>query len=229
VVEKDEQMEYLIFAALIAVFLTILIYTALNGRSPLSRPNVGKSSPAKPHATAYSGDGRLNIIVSSAQPPGAIFFGRDGTIAQVPDSLDARHKWVVEKMTLKIEKEPDDGEWYFERGKAYMALNQYAEAIADFNQLIAWYPTSETAYRMRGLCYFHAGDKVTALADLRQYRLLATERGNRVPCALSDELKTRLAELKKQHKEQLAQSAQEAEQVDKEVMEILKELEKEMS
>ena len=73
-------------------------------------------------------------------------------------------------MTLKIQQEPDDGEWYFERGKALMALNQYAEAISDFSKLVELYPTWGGYYQLRGLCYFRAGDKKNALADLKKYK-----------------------------------------------------------
>ncbi|MEW5939717.1 MAG: tetratricopeptide repeat protein, partial [Chloroflexota bacterium] len=80
----------------------------------------------------------------------------------------ARHKWIVQKMTFKIQHEPDEGEWYFERGKALMALGQYAEAIPDFSKLVELYPTWGGYYQLRGLCYFRTGDKEHALTDLRK-------------------------------------------------------------
>jgi tetratricopeptide (TPR) repeat protein len=104
----------------------------------------------------------------------------------------ARYKWTVQKMTYKIQQEPDDGEWYFERGKALMGLNQYQEAIPDFSKLIEIYPTGGGYYELRGLCYFHVGDKVNALADLRQYKIYRNKNAS-----IKDTIKT-LDELEKE-------------------------------
>jgi hypothetical protein len=114
---------------------------------------------------------KINLFVGGTPPPGAVVFKSDGTIDQTPDSPQARHEWTVQKMTLKIEKDPYDGEWYFERGKALMALGRYPEAASDFSMLIDFY-NSDTCYRLRGLCYYHAGDRARALADLRRYKEL---------------------------------------------------------
>ena len=75
-------------------------------------------------------------------------------------------------MTLKIEQEPYDGEWYFERGTSLMALGRYAEAAIDLSRLVDFYPNYAECYRMRGICYYHAGDRARALADLRRYKEL---------------------------------------------------------
>jgi len=115
---------------------------------------------------------KINLIVGDTPPPGAIVFKADGTIGQTPDSLQARHEWTVQKMTLKIERDPTDGEWYYERGKALMALGRYAEAIIDFSKLVDFHPDYDECYRLRGLGHYHAGDRARALADLRRYKEL---------------------------------------------------------
>jgi tetratricopeptide (TPR) repeat protein len=97
-------------------------------------------------------------------------------------------------MTFKIQQEPDDGEWYFERGKALMALNHYVEAIPDFSKLIELYPTWGGYYQLRGLCYFRAGDKEHALADLRQYKELEkSERLDEETIKILDELEKEIS------------------------------------
>lgn len=118
---------------------------------------------------------KVNIVVGGTPPPGGITFKPDGTIERVPDSLAARHKWTVQKMTRKIEQEPDDDEWYFERGKALMELRQYQEAIPDFSKIIEKYPTFGGYYEFRGLCYLHAGEKANALADFQRYNGLTNK------------------------------------------------------
>ena len=115
---------------------------------------------------------KVNLIIGDALPPNAVVFNPDGTIGRTPDTPEVRHKWIVQKMTFKIQQEPDDGEWYFERGRALMALNQYTEAIPDFSKLIELLPIWAGYYQSRGLCYFYTGDKTKALADLKKYKSL---------------------------------------------------------
>jgi tetratricopeptide (TPR) repeat protein len=76
-------------------------------------------------------------------------------------------------MTSKIEKEPEDGEWYFERGSALFALGRFAEAIPDFSKLIELVPQWGNYYRLRGLCFYHTNKRAEAAADLRRYRELS--------------------------------------------------------
>lgn len=136
---------------------------------------------------------KVNVIVGDTPPPGGITFRPDGTIERIPDSLADRHKWTVQKMTRKIEQEPDD-EWYFERGKAYMGLRQYQEAISDFSKVIEKFPTFGGYYEIRGLCFFHAGDKVNALADFRRYNDLTNkERLNESTIKILDKLEKELS------------------------------------
>ncbi len=152
-----------IFFVAIALIIGIIIFIVLSKMS--SRQNTIKQK-RNPSAT------KVNLIIGNTPPPGAVVFNPNGTIEQTPNSLEARHKWVIQKTTLKIQQEPDDGEWYFERGKALMALNQYSEAISDFSKLVELYPTWGGYYQVRGLCSFRAGDKENALVDLKKYKEL---------------------------------------------------------
>ena len=134
-------------------------------------------SPEKDEKAETSGRGsngrkstKLNIFVGSTPPPGTISFNADGTISKTSDSPELRLEWIVQKMTRKIEQEPDDGEWYFERGNALMALGRYTNAIPDFSKLIDIYAKFGDYYRFRGLCYFYLGDQTHALEDLRSYK-----------------------------------------------------------
>ena len=117
--------------------------------------------------------GKLNIFVGGPPPPGAVVFKPDGTIDHLPDTPEARHEWTIRKMTLRIELEPDDGEWYFERGSALFALGRFAEAIPDFSKLISLIPQWGDYYRLRGLCFYHTNHRPQALDDLRRYRELS--------------------------------------------------------
>lgn len=126
------------------------------------------NSPSEPK----KGRRRLNIFVGGPPPPGAVVFKSDGTIEPAPETSEAHYEWIVRKMTSRIEQEPDDGEWYFERGTALFALGRFADAIPDFSKLIGLVPGWGNYYRLRGLCFYHTSNPAKALDDLREYRRL---------------------------------------------------------
>jgi tetratricopeptide (TPR) repeat protein len=132
----------------------------------------GKKGKQKTTTPSSRQSTKINLFVGGTPPPGALVFKADGTIERTADSPQARHEWTVQKMTLKIEREPYDGEWYFERGTSLMALGRYAQAVIDFCKLVDFYPDYHECYRLRGICYYHANDHARALADLRRYREL---------------------------------------------------------
>jgi tetratricopeptide (TPR) repeat protein len=128
-------------------------------------PSNNPSNPKK-------GRSKLNIFVGGPPPPGAVVFKPDGTIEPAPETSEAHYEWIVRKMTSRIEQEPDDGEWYFERGTALFALGRFADAIPDFSKLIGLVPGWGNCYRLRGLCFYHTSNHAKALDDLREYRRL---------------------------------------------------------
>ena len=140
----------------------------------MSRPSPEDEMPKKDSKDRQKKDPpRLNLFVGGSPPPGSTVFRADGTIEHTPDTSEARHAWTVRKMTVKIEQEPDNGEWYFERGSALFALGRFAEAIPDFSRLIELVPQWADYHRLRGLSFFHTGDRSQALRDLGRYRELA--------------------------------------------------------
>lgn len=169
-----------IFLVVSLLILGIAIYIALSRISSRRKAINQRPNPSKT---------KVNLIIGDTPPPGGTVFNPDGTIGPMPDTPESRHKWTVQKMTFKIQQEPDDGEWYAERGKALMALGQYAEAIPDFSKLVELYPTWAGSYLLRGSCYFRAGDKEHALMDLRKYKELeASERLDKETVKILDEL-----------------------------------------
>jgi hypothetical protein len=132
----------------------------------------GKITKQKTTTPSSRKSTKTNLFIGGTPPPGAVVFRADGSIDRTPDSPQARHEWTIRKMTLKIEQEPYDGEWYFKRGISLMALGRYVEAVLDFSKLVDFYPNYDECYRLRGICYYHAGDRARALADLRRYKEL---------------------------------------------------------
>lgn len=128
--------------------------------------------PGDDASTPKKAPGKVNLFIGGDPPPGSVVFRPDGSVGVTPDTPEARHEWTVRKMTAKIEKEPDDGEWYFERGSALFALGRFAEAIPDFSKLIELVPQWGDYYRLRGLCHVHANNRSEAAADLSRYREL---------------------------------------------------------
>lgn len=133
-------------------------------------PNENSSDPKRAPS-------KLNIFVGHAGPPGAVVFKQDGTIERTPDTPKARHEWTVRTMTSRIEHEPENGEWYFERGTALFALGRFGEAIPDFDKLIDLVPQWGNYYRLRGLCFYQTNLPKQALDDLRRYRELWDPKG----------------------------------------------------
>ena len=113
---------------------------------------------------------KVNLIIGDSPPPGAVIFNPDGTIGRTPDSPEARHRWIIQKMTLNIQREPQNGEWYAERSTAYMKLGLYPEAISDLDKLIELEPSWTTAYHFRGICHFYIGNKQNAWEDLKDFK-----------------------------------------------------------
>jgi tetratricopeptide (TPR) repeat protein len=157
-------MEIILLTAVLLII--IVIYKVLGNSSP--KREITDQEPG-PSVTSVT---KVNLMVGDAHPPGGYLFYADGRVGRAPDTAEAHNKWIVQKMTFKIQQEPEDEEWYFERGKALMALHQYAEAIPDFSKLIEFYPSWGETYQFRGLCYYGVGDKEQAVADLRKYKEL---------------------------------------------------------
>jgi hypothetical protein len=172
------------FMAATVVLIALIIYFGFRLIS-----SEGKASRREKNSAST----KINLIIGDAPPPNAVVFYPDGTIGQAPDSSEIRNKWIVQKMSRKIEQEPDDGEWYFERGKALMALGKYAEAVPDFDKLVELFPTGAVYYQLRGLCYFHSEDKEHALEDLMHYKELSKtdrqdEEAIKILCKLEKEI-----------------------------------------
>ena len=56
---------------------------------------------------------------------------------------------------------------YFQRGRTYMKLKNYPEAIIDFSKAIELNPENSDAYFRRGKAYRKIGEKRNGLEDIR--------------------------------------------------------------
>ncbi|MBN9254559.1 MULTISPECIES: caspase family protein [unclassified Mesorhizobium] len=78
---------------------------------------------------------------------------------------------VVAEETEYLKIDPDDtwsmqkGSHYSQRGKGYLYLDRYDEAIADFDRAIAIGVTDSTVYRDRGIAWSAKGDSNKARSD----------------------------------------------------------------
>ena len=119
---------------------------------------------------------RQGAANAQGRTPNMVTFRADGSVSSGPMPPEMYYNYIVQKATRKIEREPNDPdnrEWYAERGKALMGLGKFAEAIPDFTVLINIYPSYGLTYGWRGLCYSFSGDGARALDDLRQYKVLS--------------------------------------------------------
>jgi len=88
--------------------------------------------------------------------------------------LSNNNQAKVSALTSLIEKYPKSAyvpNALFERGRAYVALEQPAKGEADFTNIIAWYTNSQfvpPAMVQLGLIYYNAGDNEKAIAQFKK-------------------------------------------------------------
>ncbi|MBU1565734.1 MAG: tetratricopeptide repeat protein [Proteobacteria bacterium] len=73
----------------------------------------------------------------------------------------------IEAFTEAIKLNPNYN-FYYHRGRAYLSLEQYTEAVTDFNQVIALSPDMKDAYFRRGRALIRLGEKRKGLDDIRK-------------------------------------------------------------
>lgn len=74
---------------------------------------------------------------------------------------------TVRLLTESLQKYPDNGEAYHNRGMAYSKMQRWQEALSDFNHAIALEP-HPSSYEQRGLIYYHLGDRHSAYQDWQE-------------------------------------------------------------
>jgi tetratricopeptide (TPR) repeat protein len=65
-----------------------------------------------------------------------------------------------------IRLQPNNTAFKLMRGRVYTTMDRCADAIADFDAVIAAKPSDSAAYRNRGICKSNAGDEAGAKADM---------------------------------------------------------------
>ena len=65
-----------------------------------------------------------------------------------------------------VELDPNNAEVYLTRGRVYLQLGKYAEAISDYSRAIELNPNDAGAYRVRGNLYDLLGQCDAAISDL---------------------------------------------------------------
>lgn len=74
-----------------------------------------------------------------------------------------------------IELDPNDGEYYSNRGAAHAILGEDIEALNDFTKSIALKPENQTVYLNRSLTYDKLGNYNGSIGDLKHYLTLNPE------------------------------------------------------
>uniref|UniRef100_B8HN26 Tetratricopeptide TPR_2 repeat protein n=1 Tax=Cyanothece sp. (strain PCC 7425 / ATCC 29141) TaxID=395961 RepID=B8HN26_CYAP4 len=84
----------------------------------------------------------------------------------------------IETCTLAIQREPNDGKAYYNRGLTHQRLGDLAAAIADYTAAIHLNPDCARAYHNRGVALSRQGHRQAALEDLRAAAKHFFERGD---------------------------------------------------
>lgn len=83
--------------------------------------------------------------------------------------LHARLDGEIAELTAKIGKAPGSIELYSRRGDAYFFRSRFAEAVGDFDKMIALKPDLEASHWRRGIACFYAGRYKDAAAQFERY------------------------------------------------------------
>lgn len=100
------------------------------------------------------------------------------------------YEWADFMFTKAIELKPKRFNYYMQRGKNYLKLQKYENAIKDFNTVLeiisdkAWYDVFIKCYKHRSEAYLQLGEKEKADMDLKlmaESKLKQKERGELIP------------------------------------------------
>jgi tetratricopeptide (TPR) repeat protein len=73
---------------------------------------------------------------------------------------------AVEHFSILLARTPEMADLWFNRGFAQVRLEQFAEALDDFDRMLELEPTAADALYYRGVCYHHLGRADEAIANL---------------------------------------------------------------
>lgn len=95
--------------------------------------------------------------------------------AQAQQYFDnGQYKEAATTYTQLITELPDTKEGYFNRGLCYYKLNQYTNAIPDFEKCLQLDSTTGDALLMLSLCYEHTGQLKQAIAGYEKLKETGT-------------------------------------------------------
>jgi tetratricopeptide (TPR) repeat protein/Zn-dependent protease len=93
-----------------------------------------------------------------------------------PEGVYRQHiQQELEAANRSLQANPKDVQAYLERGRAKLALQDYAGAIADANQVLQIDPNSGHAYQLRGFAYQRMGNTAGAEADRKKGAVLIAQ------------------------------------------------------
>ena len=89
------------------------------------------------------------------------------------------YQQALDDITKAVEMEPNNSEYWLEKGSVHLRTNQVAEAIKSLQQAIALDANNAAAYRMLGYSQIQQKQKKEGLANLKKAQELGdTVAGN---------------------------------------------------
>jgi tetratricopeptide (TPR) repeat protein len=111
---------------------------------------------------------RKSRVPLAALVAAAILSDMTATLANPAEDCGKGGEAAIAACSELIDKDPNDGAAYLNRGKAYFDKADNARAIADFSEAIAIDPTDAKAYFNRGNVYLKMDKGTDAAADFQQ-------------------------------------------------------------
>ncbi len=83
--------------------------------------------------------------------------------------LDARFDADIAGLTAQIEKSPESVELHSRRGDAFFFRGKFADAVADYETMVALQSDLETSHWRKGIAYFYANRYADAAKQFENY------------------------------------------------------------
>jgi Flp pilus assembly protein TadD len=82
---------------------------------------------------------------------------------------------VLQELDLAEKATPDDYEVYYLRGKVYLGMNKFTEAIASLLRAIELRPTDSSAHYQLALAYNKSGQRALAVRQFEAVKYLENQ------------------------------------------------------
>ncbi len=98
----------------------------------------------------------------------------EDSVGETTRTMLARTATELDELTAALAKTPDSVRLYSRRGDCHLFLAHYAEAVTDFEKMIALDPAQDAPHWRLGIAYYFAGDFAKSVRQFEKYQTYET-------------------------------------------------------